>query len=290
MANINANATSKGVGTGTAVIDDYGTLNRATSNFYKNRRLDEDKNEAKKAAADKLAKAANDELEGKLGDYDPNKLRIVDRDATFNMYQEVRNKYRGKYGKMAKDPALANAYREDMARVKNFAANSKDSKAEFQNFTKAMAQVGSGYSLERQKLIRDTLSQTGYTIQDFKDSDLYARDQVIGDQFGRIVDLIGGGEENLYEVTKPLITDAQGNVTQRETKAWKEDNYKKFKTAIMNNPEAIQDMNLTIKDKYYFNTITFNVTFRTLPYIFKELRFFALDKILDFLHEFNYSP
>ena len=32
------------------------------------------------------------------------------------------------------------------------------------------------------------------------------------------------------------------------------------------------------------------MTFPTLLYNFKELRFFALDKIFDFWHEFNYFP
>ena len=113
-----ANATSKGVGSGTAVLDDYGTLNQATAGFFKNYREDAKVDDAKEAAAAKKAKAAEDELTGKMK-YDSSKVRIADRDLIQKQYKSLRDEFQGRWGEMDANVALRNSYEDKLAYIKN---------------------------------------------------------------------------------------------------------------------------------------------------------------------------
>ena len=144
------NPTSKGVGSGTAVLHDYSIINNATSKLFDNLRADRDAGAKKKDAAKAKQEAAEKQLRGELGDYDSSKIRIADRDSSLEMYQAIMRKYEGRYGDMINgDPEVSNQYRQDIGNLKNYMANSADSKAEFKAMDKAMNEPNSGFSTEK---------------------------------------------------------------------------------------------------------------------------------------------
>ncbi len=151
-----ANPGNKGVGTGTAVLFDPTQINKSTAKVfddigqaYKEKRARGDVEKAKRSKAEA-------EAEGRLGEYDPTKLRISDADPAKNMYLAIKKKYAGHYGDVLKgSPEWANAYAEDIANFKNFVAKSASTKSEMQDLYGKVTEVDSGYSPERQAAIKN---------------------------------------------------------------------------------------------------------------------------------------
>lgn len=239
-----ANATSKGVGSGTAVLDDYSVLNKATGNFFKNYREDAEKAEAKRVEDEKKKKAAKDQLTGML-EYDPDKLRIPDKQPLFESYQEIRKKYEGKYADMENNPLLMNEYQDDIARFKIRATNSIDSKKKLSDLYVAAQEPDSGYSPEKIKKIEKYALLPNATYQEAKEFELLTPDVVTGNYFGRIDDSIGNSGKALYDTEKYSREDENGKTVVVDKQTWKPDAKETFEAALT--PRDLSDMNIKYK-------------------------------------------
>ena len=244
------NPTNKGVGTGTAVVRNYDTLNSATSNFFKGLGDKVDKDNLKKEKDAIKKQAMVDQLSGKLGEYDPTKMRIADKDIALEMYNGIVNKYRGKYGEMlGGNPALTNEYNNDIARMKIFISDSASSVAGFAAERKAVFASDSGYSPEKQAEVMDYITSPESTMDGYNKLGLGTRDQVIGFPLNDMADKFQDKQSVFYakvndrasqttgasgEISRTWIGDAEGLVL--------------FKNALEGSPKQLANMNIMYKN------------------------------------------
>lgn len=239
-----ANPTNKGVGTGSAALYDYSVLNTATDKFFKGLGDNIDKKKLEKAKSDAKQKKINDQLAGKLGDYDPTKLRVADQDKAFGMYQGVKNKWNGRYGEISKDPQLANEYAEDMAKVKTFMGNSANSVKGFADQFVAINLVDSGFSKEKKKEAVAYFESEGATVDEAKKLGFWTRDMVTGDTLGKMDAAFANKGDVLYKMSQGSGPNALGQIVSHDIKTWLPDAeaIPKFKATIT--PEIMQDMDI----------------------------------------------
>jgi len=242
------NPTNKGVGTGTAVVRNYDTLNSATSNFFKGLGDKVDKDNLKKEKDAIKKQAMVDQLSGKLGEYDPTKMRIADKDAALKMYNGIVNKYKGKYGEMlGGNPALTNEYNNDIARMKIFISDSASSVAGFAAERKAVFASDSGYSPEKQAEVMDYITSEGSTMDGYNKLGLGARDQVIGDPYKDMADKFQDSQSVFYTKVNDRASQTTG-ASGEISRTWIDDAdaLVKFENAMT--PDDKQNMNLMFPD------------------------------------------
>lgn len=240
------NPTNKGVGTGTAVVRNYDTLNSATSNFFKGLGDKVDKDNLKKEKDALKKQAMVDQLSGKLGEYDPTKMLIQDKDVALDMYNRIVNKYRGKYGEMlGGNPALTNEYNNDIARMKVFISNSRESVEGFTKHKAAIMAPDSGYSPDLQKKTNDYMSSEGATMEGL--NQFIARDQVIGDPYKDMADKFQDSQSVFYTKVNDRASQTTG-ASGEISRTWiaDADALVKFENAMT--PDDKQNMNLMFPD------------------------------------------
>ena len=242
-----ANPTSKGVGTGTAVVTDYTGLNNTTANFFKGLNATRTAEGIKREKAEARRRKAEEQLEGKLGEYDPSKVREADRELLLQKYNAIKEKYAGRYGEILQgDPALANEYNSDMAMLKNFTYNSADSKDKFQKQYDAMIAPDSGFSQDKQQQAKEYMMAEGSTLEGMKELGLFTPDTVVGDVFGKMDNLFLDSGKELYKSSEGSYINGKGQAVRYDKQNWLPDNEALpiFKTTITSNPELMQDLNI----------------------------------------------
>lgn len=241
------NPTSTGVGTGTAVLDDYSVLNQATSDFFKTYKADKEKAQAKKDAQAAERKKAEAQLKGSFGEYDPDKMRVADKKVALQRYNDIVKKYEGRYAEMVNGGPLLNEYNDDMANYRIFVSNSVESNNELKDFNAAIHEPDSGYSPEKIKAIDEYSLAEGSTMQGLQESGLYDRDQVIGDPLDKLDNLFKNkGETELYNIEKGSYPNAKGQIVEYDKQNWLDESQAlpKVKNAIQGNPELRKDLDL----------------------------------------------
>jgi hypothetical protein len=241
------NPGNTGLGTGTAVVHDYSTVNNAMDNFFrvvnakdaasaKQRQVDEAKRE--KALA---------ELRGEVGEFDRSKMREPDKEAALKMANDIRLRYNGKWGDILNgDPEVSNSYHEEIGKLQNFISNSVGSKQKMVDLYKSSLEPDSGYSDERKKQIEDYYTQEGMTYDRMVEDGIVGPDTVIGDPLGRIDEAFGKDTDVLYDKKDTTFRGEDGTESVRESKIWKSDEeaFPAFKKTIGANERIMSDMNL----------------------------------------------
>ncbi len=241
-----ANPTSKGVGTGTAVVTDYTGLNNTTANFFKGLNTARTAEDLKKEKAAEKREKAEAELEGKLGDYDPSKVKEGDRELLMKQYNAIKAKYAGRYGEILQgDPALANEFYSDMGMLKNFTYNSADSKEKFRKQYDVMIAPGSGFSEDKFQKAKEYMMSAGSTEEGAKELGLFTPDTIVGDPLERMDGLLGD-ENKIFEIKKGSYENKNRQIVKYDKKNWLPDEKAKpkFFAAISTNPRMMQDLNL----------------------------------------------
>jgi len=238
------NPTSKGVGSGTAVIHDYGAINKATTELFKNIRTDRAEDAKKKESAKAKQDLAAKQLKGELGEYDSSKIRIADRDASLKMYQEIMRKYEGRYGDMINgDPEVSNQYRQDIGNLKNFMANSADSKAEISEKYKAAVQDGR-FSQKRLDALLNTKNVVGYTSNDAANAGLFSRDIA---RKNHVINLSKDLKESWFKKAAGGVNRTDGSGYTSESLKIRPDSetLAEFTDYVAANPQIAEDMAIT---------------------------------------------
>jgi len=242
-----ANPTNKGVGTGTAVVADYGVLNTVTDKFFKG--LD-DNAANKKLAKDRanlIQKKAIDHLSGKLGEYDSSKVLYQDQIPLYELHQKNRNYWNGeKMAEAMKDPAVMKQYMDTIADEKRQIANSVNSVKPFEEFYKSMNSPESGFSTDKKAKVASYLASAGATMAGAKEGGYLARDQVIGSIDTKMDAAFLDKGKVLYD----FVDDGPDNATGKpgvKSKKYIGDKaaYQVFKNIFAGNSELLQDLELT---------------------------------------------
>jgi len=240
-----ANPTNKGVGTGTAVVADYGVLNTVTDKFFKG--LD-DNAANKKLAKDRanlIQKKAIDHLSGKLGEYDSSKVLYQDQIPLYELHQKNRNYWNGeKMAEAMKDPAVMKQYMDTIADEKRQIANSVNSVKPFEEFYKSMNSPESGFSTDKKAKVASYLASAGATMAGAKELGYLARDQVIGSINTKMEAAFSNKGEVLYKTSQGSRVNNLRQIVKYDIETWLDDAeaIPKFKATIT--PEIMQDMDI----------------------------------------------
>ena len=236
------NPTSKGVGSGTAVLHDYSIINNATSKLFDNLRADRDAGEKKKDAAKAKQEAAEKQLRGDLGDYDSTKIKESDREVALEMFLALKKKTNGRNADLINgDPEVSNQYARDKGEFKNFLSNSADSKTEFMAQTKAMNEPNSGFSAEKKAEANKFMTTPGSTVDQAKEQGLFTRDRA---RNGHLENLKKTFKDSWIKKDgyKQLNDDGTSYGHVKATQIPAEESLELFKSYATANPEVIQDM------------------------------------------------
>jgi hypothetical protein len=242
-----ANPGSKGVGSGTAVIDDYSRLNQVTDNIFANLREDQKANKKQKALDDAKKEKALGELRGDFGEFDTSKMRESDKETAVKMNEDGYKAFEGNWDKVLNgDPYWSNLYREHMNKQKIFISNSVESKTEMKELYSALNEPGSGYTTEKRKAMEDYMLATGSTMKDMKDKGLYAQDQVVGDPLGRMDEAFVAAGNVLYEKKKGSYINKDKEQVSYDKKVWQPDSEALpiFKATVSANPRIMNDLEI----------------------------------------------
>jgi hypothetical protein len=236
------NPTSKGVGSGTAVIHDNSLLTDTMAETFRNIRGDVKENKKKKAAAESNRQKALGELSGAFGDYDTSKMREADKEAAVKMNEDGYKMFDGNWDKVLNgDPYWSNLYREQMNKQKIFISNSVESKGEMKDLYATINEPDSGYSPEKKKQMEEYMLTTGSTMKDMKERGLYARDLA---REGHVKNLKTALEDSFFEKGAYMKKNSDGSSYSKEKNVIMDDSQTLplFKSYVDSNAEVLQDM------------------------------------------------
>ena len=237
---------NKGINTGSAQVYDISRTGAAFDKFFSDKNK---KSEAQRKAGEaaKLKKdAAIKELSGEYSDYDVNKLQISDVDAFQAMISDLHKKYDGEWGGILNnDPEVSNAYRNDIANIKKFAATSIDSKPQAQDFAKEIA-GNPLYSDEFQENFSKNYGTPGFDFNRELSEGNLKRDVARGDFYKNMNSLFVNKGDELYNEVDKSYTGKDGSFHSEKTKSWKTDDeaFPKFKETVGRDVEMMSDINI----------------------------------------------